>query len=156
VVEVTQNLAGLRILHQVDDWTLAARSEYPDVGVQPFVDHRAQRARPHRRIVRIECLRTFVRRLVAAEVFWRIRHGVDVRLGSVRRGETDFVTTLDEGHRGYHRLVEVLSGGAPTAALRFDPSCVGTDDEDFSFTHDSLWCDSRAGVRGVRIVRTVR
>jgi hypothetical protein len=38
-VEVTENLAQVRILHQVDHRRMTAWREYPDVVLQPLGDH---------------------------------------------------------------------------------------------------------------------
>src|SRR5205823_334970 len=91
-----------------------------------------------RGIVRVKCLGAFIGRLVATKMLGRVRGLVDMRLGSAGRGEHHLVAGLDQRHRRQDRLVEILAGGTPPAALGFNPGRVGTDDQHFSLAHDCL------------------
>src|SRR5262245_30704702 len=81
--------------------------------------------------------RPFVGGFITAEMLWRIRHWIDMRLRTVGCRQDDVVTGIDEGHGRHDRLVEILAGGSGPATLHFDPGRVRADDEHCSLRHDS-------------------
>src|SRR5215470_387684 len=132
-MEVTQDLARVRVLHQVDDGRLAARNEHGGVAVQPFIDHRTQRTDLiHCGIICPEGLGARISCLVATKMHDRIRSFIDMRLGSVRGYKHEVITSLDQGHRRNNGLVEIISSRTGTAALHLNASGIGTEHKDFA------------------------
>src|SRR5262245_60263848 len=106
-MEVTEDLARVRVLHQVYDGRLATRHEHGWVAGQALLNHRTKRVDlVHGRILGPEGLGARIRGLAATKMHYRIRDFIDMRLSSFRGCEHDVVTSLAQGHRRNDGFVE--------------------------------------------------
>src|SRR5262245_2209406 len=136
LMEVTEDLARVRVLHQVYDRRLATGHEHACVAVQPFLNHRTQRVDlVHRRIIAPEGLGARISGLVATKMHYRIRNFIDMRLSSVRGCEHEVITSLDQGHRRNDGFVEIIASRTGAAALHLNASGIGTEHKDFALGH---------------------
>src|SRR5262249_24938266 len=154
-MEVTKNFARFRVLHQVDDGSLASGHEYGSVAVQSFLEHRSRSADlVYSGVIRPEGFSSLVSSLVAAKMNYRVRSLIDIRLGTVRCCENDVIASLDQCHHWNYGFVEIIAGRSRAAALHLDTGGIGTDHKNFTFRHRTspfpfgsfrnLSCDSPA------------
>src|SRR5215470_9826614 len=139
LMEVTKDLARVRVLHQVDDWRLPTGHEHASVAVQPVLDHRAQRADlVHCRIIGPEGLGARISGLVATKMHDSIRGFVYMGLSSVGGCKHEVIASLDQGHRRDDGFVEIIASGPGAAPLHLDASGIGTEYKDFTRGHLNL------------------
>ena len=108
LVEMTQDFADIRILHQIDHRWMAAGDKHTDVAVKAFLDDGAQGARCHHpRILFDEIERSPQGCFVPIEMRGVGGSLVHHRFGALRGGQDEIIACLNCGHNRNAELVQV-------------------------------------------------